>query len=101
MGGVACPAVLSPQQATVPSLFTAQVWLAPALTAVKVPAGGVACPELFKPQQATVPSVLTPQVKLLPALTAGKVPVGGVAGAVAGPKPVEPEQSAVQPVFAP
>jgi hypothetical protein len=43
-GGVLSPWPLSPQQATVPSLFRPQVWLAPATTWVKVPVGGVLWP---------------------------------------------------------
>ena len=54
--------MLSPQQATVPFVRTPQVWSAPALTAVKVPAGGVAWPTSLSPQHATVPFVRSPQV---------------------------------------
>ena len=61
-GGEACPKVLSPQQASVPSLFTPQLWKSPALTEEKVPDGGVDCPKPLSPQQASVPSLLTPQL---------------------------------------
>jgi hypothetical protein len=43
-GGVTSPALFSPQQATVASVLTPQVWLKPALTEENVPAGGVAWP---------------------------------------------------------
>src|SRR4051794_30768692 len=79
-GGVACPRELLPQQTTVPSVFTPQVWLSAALTWVKLPAGGVARPSLFEPQQARVLLALfTPHVWLAPALTWVKLPAGGVA----------------------
>ena len=68
-GGAACPSPLMPQQASVPSVLTAQVWKAPALTVVYVPAGGEACPKALWPQQASVPSVLTAQVCRAPAVT--------------------------------
>ncbi len=61
-GGEAWPLLLSPQQAAVPFALIPQVWVSPALTAVKVPAGGVAWPLPLAPQQATVPFVLIPQV---------------------------------------
>ena len=61
-GGVAWPSLLSPQQATVPSVRTPQVWKRAGADRVKVPAGGVAWPKSLFPQQATVPSVRTPQV---------------------------------------
>jgi hypothetical protein len=61
-GGVLWPRPFHPQQASVPSVFSPQVWLLPAVTWVKVPAGGVLWPPSFRPQQATVPSVLRPQV---------------------------------------
>ena len=54
--------LLSPQQTAVPFVLIPQVWSAPALTVVKVPAGGVAWPKSLSPQQARVPSVLIPQV---------------------------------------
>src|SRR5437773_193976 len=73
-GGVAWPAELSPQQATVLSVLTPQVWPPPALTWVNVPAGGVALLEVLYPQQATVPSVLSAQVWVRPALTRATVP---------------------------
>ena len=58
-GTVACPAKLPPQQAAVPSVLTAHVWLSPAAIAVTVPsvAGTVVCPESSSPQQRRVPSV--------------------------------------------
>src|SRR5438132_8958949 len=69
LGGLACSvASVPPQQARVASLFTAQVWSRPALTAVKVPLGGLACPVPLSPQQARVPSICTPQVWDRPAL---------------------------------
>ena len=43
-----------------PFVLSPQVWRAPALTAVKVPAGGVAWPLPLSPQQARVPFVRTP-----------------------------------------
>ena len=44
-GGLACPRLLSPQQARVPSVLTPQVWREPAaLTSVKVPWGGIDLP---------------------------------------------------------
>jgi hypothetical protein len=61
-GGVLSPCPLLPQQATVPSVFTPQVWASPALTWVKVPAGAVFSPELFWLQQTTDPPILMPQV---------------------------------------
>jgi hypothetical protein len=70
---------LSPQQATVPSVLSPQLWEPPALTWVNGPAGGVAWPERLSPQQATVPSVLSPQVCENPALTWVNAPAGGVA----------------------
>jgi hypothetical protein len=57
--------VLSPQQASVPSLFIPQAESKPALIEVNVPAGGVE----MSPQQARVPSLFTPQAKTAPALT--------------------------------
>jgi hypothetical protein len=53
-----------------------QVWLPPALIAVKVPAGGVDWPNEFSPQQMTVPLARTPQLWLPPALTAVNAPAG-------------------------
>ncbi|HEV2927863.1 MAG TPA: hypothetical protein VGW74_04155, partial [Propionibacteriaceae bacterium] len=50
--------VFRPQQASVLSVLTPQLWSPPALTALKVPDGGVASPSSFLPQQATVPSLL-------------------------------------------
>jgi uncharacterized protein (DUF2336 family) len=67
---------LAPQQATVPSVFTPQVYWSPALTNAKVPSGGVAAPKAFSPQQATVPSVFTAQAWNMPTLTEVKVPAG-------------------------
>jgi hypothetical protein len=62
VGALAASHLLSPQQATEPSLFTPHVCPPPALTEVKLPAGGVARPWKSSPQQTTVPSLFTPQV---------------------------------------
>jgi hypothetical protein len=43
-GGLAWPEESSPQQASVSSVFTPQLWEPPAETESKVPAGGVAWP---------------------------------------------------------
>jgi hypothetical protein len=99
VGGVARPALptgpLSPQQAAVPSVLMAQVWLYPALTAVNVPCGAVVRPEPPLPQQAMVPpSFLRAQVWVSPALTAVKSPAGGADW----PAPFEPQQ-AMPPVL--
>jgi len=61
-GGVDWPKLLSPQQATVPSVLIPQVYTPPALTSVNVPEGGVDWREPLAPQQAKVPSVFTPQL---------------------------------------
>jgi hypothetical protein len=61
-GGALSPFLLLPQQATVPSVFTPQVWENPALTWVKAPAGTVLSPELLLLQQTTDPPTLTPQL---------------------------------------
>ena len=96
-GGVACPKLLSPQHATLLLLRIAQVWLAPALTAVKMPDGGVACPEALLPQHASLPSVFSPQSCELPPLTAVKVPAGGEDW----PDPLAPQQASVPSVLTP
>jgi len=54
--------VLSPQQATVPSLWIAHVWEPPELIETKVPPGAVACPDPLRPQQVAVPSLFRAQV---------------------------------------
>ena len=88
-GGFAARMV-APQQATVPSVLSPQLWAlwvngpihtsgAPALTWVNAPAGGAAWPSVLSPQQVTVPSVLSAQVCQPPALTWVNVPAGGVA----------------------
>ena len=77
-GGLAV-AVVAPAGEGAVRPVSPQVWMPPALTAVKVPAGGVAWPLPLRPQQATAPFVLIPQVWKPPALTAVKVPAGGVA----------------------
>src|SRR5690242_12265851 len=69
VGGVDSPDALSPQQASVPSVLTAQAWAQPALTDVKVPVGTTQPAKPGKlPQQAMVPSILTPQEYWQPAL---------------------------------
>ena len=59
-GGAVRTRLLSPQQATEPSLLTPQVCPHPALTETKEPAGGVARLNPLWPQQATEPSTFTP-----------------------------------------
>jgi hypothetical protein len=65
-----------PQQASVPSVRTAQACALPADSAVNVPAGGLALPLALEPQQARVASVRIAQAKEPPAATAVKVPAG-------------------------
>jgi hypothetical protein len=43
-GGVALPWLLSPQQATVPSVLTPHAWMPPALMETNVPSGGADWP---------------------------------------------------------
>jgi hypothetical protein len=62
VGGALSAFSLLPQQATVPSVLTPQVWENPALTWVNVPAGTVLSPELLLLQQTTDPPTLTPHV---------------------------------------
>ena len=80
-GGVACPSVLSPQQATAPLVLIAQVW--PAAGAERGegrPKAGSTGRRPLSPQQTTAPSPCsTPQVWELPVVTAGPLnsdPVG-------------------------
>lgn len=86
---LSCPWLLSPQQATRPSLLKAHVWKAPALTCLKVPLGvlrdgsRVLDLQLYS-QQATVPSLLMPQVWEVPVLTCLKVPLGVLAFCTSG-----------------
>jgi hypothetical protein len=61
-GGVASPKSFSPQQATVPSVFTAHVWKYPALTEANEPADGLVSAQLLMPQQAMALPVANPQV---------------------------------------
>jgi hypothetical protein len=52
VGGVVFPSPpLNPQQATLPSVFTPQLWKPPALTLVKLASGGVVWPVPLYPQQ--------------------------------------------------
>jgi hypothetical protein len=96
-GGAAWPRELSPQQAGVPSVLTAQVWKPPEETSLNVPAGGVAWPDALSPQQASVPSVLIAQAKLEPEETFVKVPAGGADW----PKVLSPQQTRVASILIP
>src|SRR5262245_4839774 len=77
-GNVVSPDVLVPQQATLPSLESAQVCPMLAESTSKVSEGGGHVPTPA-PQQATVRSFRIPHVYWLPPATARKVPAGGVA----------------------
>ena len=61
-GGIASPALLSPQHASVPLARRAQLSALPALTAVNRPVGGVVWPAKLEPQHASVPLVFSPHV---------------------------------------
>ena len=74
----AWPEEFFPQQATVASALTPQLWAPPAETELKVPPGGLDWPLPLAPQQARVPFVLTAQLCDSPAEMAMKVPVGGL-----------------------
>jgi hypothetical protein len=80
-GGVACPSLSSPQQATVPFVLTPQVWKlnVSALTALNVPPGEASWLKRLSPQHVTDPFVLIPQLWKEPAVIAMNVPAGGVA----------------------
>ena len=92
--GVTWPDRLCPQHASDPSVRIAQVWRAPALTAVNVPVGAAPSRYSLSPQQAMVPSVRIAQLWKVPTLTAVNVPSGGVAW----PRSSHPQQASVPSV---
>ena len=71
----AWPKIFNPQQAIVPVLVIAQLWLPPALTAVYVPATTAVRSAPLLPQQTTAPLARRPQVCSDPASNAVNVPV--------------------------
>src|SRR4051794_9993061 len=84
----------SPRQTGVPSIFTTQVALPPALMSLTVPRPAVlVCPKSLLPQQTGVPSVFMAHVWLPPASICLTVPMP--AGMVAWPCPPSPQHIGV------
>jgi hypothetical protein len=78
-GRVAWPNWFSPQQASVLSVLTAQLWNWPAERALKLPVGEASWPLPLLPQQVSEPSPFSAQLWKAPAEITLKVPAGEVA----------------------